>query len=301
MKASIVYHGYCIDGFTAAWLAWHYATDHGYETVELVPAKYGDSVPACVDHDVWVLDFSFRPADLVDLCARANQVTWLDHHASAIDAWDQWLATTTIGLPANLKLDLDNDRSGALITWDWFHAPGAPESKIVQCVDDRDRWVWKQPGSAEVFAALTSRPQTIEAWDEAFAVGFDAIVAEGAAIARYRERLIETHVANAYRWKVAGHWVHVANCPYAIGSEVAGRLAELHPDEPFAAYWLFDGALQQWGLRSRGDGGADVAVIAQGLGGGGHRHASGFRVPFTRHGRLAVAHGSLERGDQGEG
>lgn len=310
---TIAFHANCPDGWTAAWVAWHYYTDQAREVV-LHPGVYGEPAPDCTGHDVVIVDFSYSPGELVALCERAESVIWLDHHASAIDAWNDWcrshdgpMCGETYYGPVNLKIDLDLNRSGALITWDflvhvldeertwWPDVPprdevvagirvvGAEMSpvelrEIVERIDDRDRWIWRLDGTAEVFAALTSRPYTVEAWNEAFALGLDGLVAEGRSIARYREQLIDAAVSNAYQANIAGHQVWVANVPYAFGSDVAGRLNELHPDAPFSGYWFTDGAEQKWGLRSGSDG-ADVARIAAQFGGGGHTHAAGFRIP----------------------
>lgn len=312
MTTTIVHHSSCPDGFAAAWLAWHYHHDLG-RPVTLHPGIYEQPAPDCTGHDVVIVDFSYPPAELAALCARARTVTWLDHHASAIDDWNAWLDTGG-NQPRNLKLDLDDTRSGALLAWDWYTnntsghtrhrwrpgtffrtehvAPGVTRERpitageiceIIERIDTRDRWVkingeWALDGTEEVLCALTSRPYTIEAWDDAFSLGLDGLIAEGASIVRYRRQLIDQAVSFAYEVTIAGHRVHCANAPYALGSDVCEALNRRYPNEPFAAYWFSDGAEQKWGLRSNPDG-ADVAAIARLFGGGGHTHASGFRVP----------------------
>ena len=49
--------------------------------------------------------------------------------------------------------------------------------------------------------------------------------------------------------------------------------------EPFAACYLDTADSRVFSLRSRREGGVDVAKIAESYGGGGHRNAAGFRVP----------------------
>lgn len=61
---------------------------------------------------------------------------------------------------------------------------------------------------------------------------------------------------------------------YAIGSDVAGRLAEREP-ERFVAYFVQYGNRRKYGLRST-ERGFNVAHIAETAGGGGHIHAAGF-------------------------
>jgi nanoRNase/pAp phosphatase (c-di-AMP/oligoRNAs hydrolase) len=62
-------------------------------------------------------------------------------------------------------------------------------------------------------------------------------------------------------------------------SEIGNELAR---EAPFAIVWHEDGEGQlHYSLRSRSDNPAhaDVAAIARGLGGGGHKHAAGFHAP----------------------
>lgn len=80
---------------------------------------------------------------------------------------------------------------------------------------------------------------------------------------------------------IAGHEVWAASLPHIMASD-AGEL--MCQGEPFAAVYWDTAEHRQFSLRSR-DGGLDVATIAQGYGGGGHRNAAGFRV--TRDHELA--------------
>ena len=75
---------------------------------------------------------------------------------------------------------------------------------------------------------------------------------------------------------IAGHTVPICNCSYTFGSDVADVLSEGYP---FAAYFFVNSAqMLKVGLRSKKDGGADVAKISEEYGGGGHKNASGFYV-----------------------
>ena len=61
-----------------------------------------------------------------------------------------------------------------------------------------------------------------------------------------------------------------------MSSEAGNVMAE---SEPFAACYLDTADSRVFSLRSRREGGVDVAKIAESDGGGGHRNAAGFRVP----------------------
>jgi nanoRNase/pAp phosphatase (c-di-AMP/oligoRNAs hydrolase) len=71
----------------------------------------------------------------------------------------------------------------------------------------------------------------------------------------------------------------MANLPYTLTSD-AGHLL-CGDTYPFAGCYWDTPEGRVFSLRSRDDG-ADVGEIAKLYGGGGHKHASGFRVPFDQ-------------------
>jgi len=75
---------------------------------------------------------------------------------------------------------------------------------------------------------------------------------------------------------IGGHDVPVANLPYMFASDAGQLMAE---GERFAGSYFDTPEGRTFSLRST-DAGMDVSEIAQQYGGGGHRNAAGFRVPF---------------------
>jgi uncharacterized protein len=96
---------------------------------------------------------------MVALLERAQRVVVLDHHKTSMDEMDK--------IPANPKLDSDFDmeRSGATVTWDWFH-PCKPRT-IVRYAEDHDLWRFALPHSKEIRQWLCMWDYSIEQWDEA--------------------------------------------------------------------------------------------------------------------------------------
>jgi len=76
--------------------------------------------------------------------------------------------------------------------------------------------------------------------------------------------------------EIGGHCVPVANLPYTLVSDAGHLLAK---GAPFAACYWDTPEGRVFSLRST-DEGLDVSAIAKQYGGGGHIHASGFRVPY---------------------
>jgi hypothetical protein len=276
MPTQILFHRDCPDGFGSAWVAQKFIPG-----AELTPMAYGDPIPGGVDGEiVWMLDFCLEPEGLRELCARAANVRILDHHYTAVQNLDQVDEIVVYGSPDDMPevmpehwALINQSKSGVGLTCDWF---GFDRSWLNN-IEDRDLWRFELFGTAEISAAVTSRPYTIEAWDDIDAAPYGTLFSEGEAIVRYRNQLIEA--------AVEGHWwihipkiglVPVAPCPYAIGSDVAGRLAEMSEDG-VGAYFMVKANTVRFGLRAR-NGGPNVADLAAIYGGGGHPGASGFEV-----------------------
>lgn len=74
---------------------------------------------------------------------------------------------------------------------------------------------------------------------------------------------------------IGGYAVPVANLPYTMASDAGHKLAE---SAPFGACYWDTPEGRVFSLRSQGE--FDVSEIAKQYGGGGHKNAAGFRVPF---------------------
>lgn len=272
MNPLIIYHANCLDGFGAAYAAHAHYSRRGIEA-EFYAASHGDEPPECGGREVYIVDFSYKRDVLKRICAVAEKVTILDHHITAQEELD--------GLERehdNLTVVFDMDKSGAVLSWEYFHH--SPVPVLLQHVQDRDLWRFELDGTDEINTALMSYPFSFGFWqqlaesDERLAT----LRAEGVTLNRYRRQLIEQYKRRAVIGKVAGYEVPVVNAPHAIISELLGELAAEHP---FAAGYQDKGGKRSWSLRSRRDGGEDVAKIAEHFGGGGHRNAAGFgtRLP----------------------
>lgn len=268
-----IYHGpTCLDGFAAAWAIWQQWPD-----IEFIPAQYGDAVPLerCEGKGVLIVDFSYGYTEMLQLTHATRWLVVLDHHKSAAEVLGPLLKEGFV------KGLFDMNRSGARLAWDYAWGAGNPP-RLIAHVEDRDLWRFAIDWTREVTAALASIPMKFGDWTtfgkrlEEFG-GREAIVSEGAAILRTRDKEIRQILDSSARVAaIAGAEVFVANVPYHLASE-AGHL--LCKGRPFSATY-FDRAdgQRQWSLRSDPEG-ADVSEIAQMFGGGGHRNAAGFSLP----------------------
>ena len=308
MKPLVIYHGGgCTDGFGAAFAAWLKLGDEA----EYIPMNYGEvKTPEDFDmkvslaakgNTVYILDFSFPRPVMEALFAHAEKVVWLDHHASVFKYWgvplDDVADELILGLvqPNDHTVVLDNNKSGAMLAWRFFH-PGTEVPMLIRHIDDRDRWQFKLDGSKELHAALASyKPWSFETWRGIFLCGLfeketwrvpEEFYMEGAAILRAHNQNVQAALKQArqcaIRWfdgEVDGHpAVNVfsglaANAPAFLASDLGHELA--NKSGTFGLVWSVAGDGQvHCSLRSNGD--YDVSAIAKVFGGGGHRNAAGF-------------------------
>lgn len=263
----IIYHCPCVDGFTAAWIAWkEFGDDADY-----VPAQYKDNseIPDVDNRIVYILDFSYPEAIMREIADRAETVIVLDHHKTAEEELRPLLEEGII------EGEFDMERSGAGMAWDWFNLDD-PRPNIVDCVEDRDLWRFDLPSTQEVNIAMMSYPYDFEVWDN---FCFGDLLIEGKALLRKHMNDINLLKENIMCLSIGGYDnIPAVNANYFFGSDLAAELAK---GKPFAAYfWINSDKVFVFGLRSNKDEpqAVDVSRIAVQYGGGGHKHAAGFRI-----------------------
>jgi oligoribonuclease NrnB/cAMP/cGMP phosphodiesterase (DHH superfamily) len=298
-KPLCIYHGNCADGFGAAWCVRHALGDD----VEFHAGVHQDPPPDVTGRDVILVDFSYKRPVLLEMGKVAGSILVIDHHKSAAEdlaadgnyivdfgaytgplTWQRFKENVyqdrCEGAPyARVYAIFDMDRSGAGMTWDFFCGGARPP--LIDHIEDRDLWRFNLEGTREIQAFIFSYPYDFDVWHDLVARSLaDAdrqrMIDEGAAIERKHHKDVAELVEAFKRRMVIGECeVWAANLPYTLTSDAGHLMAQ---GEPFAAcYWdTPDGRV--FSLRST-DGGLDVSEVAKRYGGGGHRSASGFRLP----------------------
>lgn len=290
MKPICIYHGNCADGFTAAWAVYKAL---GPE-VDFYPGIYQEPPPDVTGRDVIMVDFSYKRPIIDEMARAAHSILILDHHKTAEEDLRPFVGTfidstlreewerSKLDDPTARKVNalFDMTRSGALITWEFFH-PGKPVPNLVAYVSDRDLWQFKLPLSREVNAYVFAHDYTFKNWDYLNAatrdhMGIQHVGDMGGAIEKkHHKDVAELSAAFKRRMVIGGHEVWCANIPYTLTSDAGHLMAQ---GEPFAACYWDTPEGRVFSLRST-DEGLDVSEIAKQYGGGGHRNASGFRLP----------------------
>ncbi len=273
-KPLCIYHHGCTDGFAAAWAVRQHFGDG---RVEFHPGVYGEAPPDVTGRDVILVDFSYKRDVLLAMSEQAKSVLIIDHHKTAEAA--------LTALPSNVITVFDMNRSGAMLTWNYYFPDKLPPV-LFDHIQDRDLWKFELRGTREITAALYSYPMEFPVWDDLLN-RLLTLHSEGRAILRKHDADVAALAHDCQRIAYfRGVPAPIANVPYMYASDVGGQMAKGYA---FAATYYDDAAGRRWSLRSTPEG-ADVAQIAEAFGGGGHKHAAGFRmtrdeaIEFEMHG-----------------
>jgi uncharacterized protein len=270
-KMKILYHANCLDGSGAALTAWIQLLDAGNE---YIPVQYGSEPPDTDDADVLILDFSYQRDQLIEMSRTAKSITLIDHHKTA----EQELSGIEPDLHCPATIIFDMEKSGCVLTWDYFHKTQAP--MLLRHIQDKDLWQFRLPGTKDVCAGLMVRPDWKE-WKRAIddKANLADIEDDGRPINTFieiqAEKIIKTKPTI---WDITGDRVPVYNLPGFMTSETLDMALEKYQKCPYAVGYFKIGEKWIYSLRSRNGSDIDVSEIARLHGGGGHKHAAGFYI-----------------------
>lgn len=298
----VIYHYPCLDGFTAAWACWL-----KYPNAEFVHGVHGQPPPDVTGRDVIILDFSYKRPIMLEITKQAKSVLILDHHKSAAE--DLSGLDTLLELNDNVNVVFNMDKSGARLAWEYFHPPvldsgyyysgeSLTEQKrpmLIDYVEDRDLWKFKYKETRAITATLFSLEYDFATWSAMSKIldteeDVKVAILQGIAIERkHHKDIAELLKITRSGWEFSralhlypnrdanGKWLYIptANMPYTMASDAANLMAE---GQPFAAtYYINSEEECVFSLRSK-EGGVDVSEVAKLYGGGGHKHAAGFKL-----------------------
>lgn len=262
MKALVLYHANCLDGFGAAFAAWK---KFGYEA-EYIAVNYGQEPPPVSGKDVYILDFSYPRETLLKMAAVANTLTVLDHHKTARD--------DLAGL-AFAKFDME--KSGCRLAWEHFH-PEVELPAMLFHIEDRDLWEFTSPLTKPFCEALRNTcDMDFEIWDSIneSSVSRFRLVDTGSSLLLVFDREVSELLKYAHKTPIALLKEGLAcNAPPKYASELGDKLAEL--SGTYGVVYFYSGETNEWRYSLRSIGGYDVSAIAKQFGGGGHKNAAGF-------------------------
>ncbi len=229
-------------------------------------------------------------------CKIAKKITILDHHKTAFDMYQQ--NSNILNSIENLELEIDMERAGCQITWDYFF-PGRPRPWFIDYIADRDLWAWKLPNSKEINTALyeneyfnikyfTKLDELLSESESVIESKKKELETEGKLILKIQKRDLDAGISNAYEAvfivdsRLYNVWLS-GNINPMLRSELGNILLNktfVNGSKPdFSVIWLYEPGSNEWWISLRGsDESPDLSVISKKLGGGGHRNAAGFTI-----------------------
>ena len=305
----ILYHANCMDGFAAYAIAECAVEDScDINDSQVIPicyaVKYNKPMPPIKDDStVYILDFSYPRAELLALAKRSRHLVVLDHHKSAMEALEGLQEElNAIGCRANIIFDMN--KSGAGLTWEYFEG-SITMPPVVQLIQQRDLWQkerreepfsnWAdvEAISAYLFSFAFTGRQAEELKDTILTStpsDMEQMLLAGKIMQRRLENDIDSFLQNGHfrlvyfpvlegDGKIMPDFVQevpIVNVPYMYASAIGDRFSKAYPF--VAIYWETEEGCE-FSLRSNKENpkAEDVSRIAALYGGGGHKHAAGFK------------------------
>jgi oligoribonuclease NrnB/cAMP/cGMP phosphodiesterase (DHH superfamily) len=244
--------------------------------VNFYEMDFGDCLPLdliVISDHILIVDFSLPKDEMVKL-ATYHQLTWIDHHQSAIDEMD--------GTANSWPGVRDTSDAACVLTWRYFF-PDKPVPQAVSLIGDRDVWRWAEKDTGPFNEGLHqhyTRPENDDLWKPLLEDDLDfvgSLIDRGGTIREARLREIR-RVLSRYSYSVSfeGYRTLVINLR---GSGDLGEKIRMMGFEIGYCYVdkLSDGQLMTFVTLYSDQ--IDVSKIAMKFGGGGHKGAAGFHFP----------------------
>jgi oligoribonuclease NrnB/cAMP/cGMP phosphodiesterase (DHH superfamily) len=280
-----IYHKGCFDGFMSASIVHEYYRTHG-SLIELVPGIYQEDIFLDVKGKlVVIVDFSYPLAKFKEILKDALFVIWIDHHKSAIDNLKPYI-DSILNDPSHeyhkkISVLLDINHSGCRLTYNYFYKDEKTLTmpQIIDYIEDRDLWKFKLPYTKEIMQYVSLYDFTLEHYKEMasdFDLNIDKFIEGGKLILKkYNNDINRILHLPRRQIRLGGYKVDVINCNALFSSDIGNVLAKTNTFG--VTYYDLDNK-RNFSLRSIDD--FDVSTIASIYGGGGHKNAAGFTVPF---------------------
>ena len=243
--------------------------------------------------EIWITDLSWTSpetgAHLTALVERGARVFWIDHHRTAVSRAD----APEFKVPFTSKI-LSEQYSAARLTFNFLRKiarDAMPARKreafetfapFALIADDHDRWIHKIPESADwalavqTLGGMNSYREILRLREPVMTRRLRAALEAGKEGMQKSVDLARATMVD--RMLKTGIKVRTACC-FGYSSEVASHL---YDGQHRTVVALFDLRSQGVSLRRSPDCDVNLAVLAEGFGGGGHEAASGFAIADLR-------------------
>lgn len=306
-----------LDGHASGFCVYSWVGIHDEFEPEFIEINYGAPFPMesiKPNEQVWIVDYSIEPEEMLRLLKITEDVTWIDHHKTAIEKYKDF--------PFDINGVRKDGEAGCVLTFKYIHwwsgrgefernigndnVPEAEIYKIPRCIlltGDRDIWTWKYGDETKHFfsgSQLYDTSPSSDFWRKCMEHEIEPLPFPNTGNATARDRgktfwnnlLFSGEVVEKYKAqsdiainKSLGYETVFEgyNC-WAINRGRIGsdRLGERIKKYDILLPYYHDG--KQWTVSLYSEK-VDVSEIAKKRGGGGHKGASGFQcksLPFSK-------------------
>lgn len=289
----IFYHN-DLDGKCAAfWVMC--STETQDKRINLHEINYGMHFPIDEikeNEEIYIVDYSITPAEMEDLLKITNNVTWIDHHISAIKRYKDF--------PYKIRGVRHDGIAGCMLTYCYLnHMTNLGKGEIkkfniemtdkaplfTKLIADYDVWTFEYGNNTRKFQigfnALYEGNPNDKIWSTLLKDDYikdrqrsllHNILQCGTTMLKYRDSLSKKYCDNVgYSMIFEGYKCFVINVPIA-GSEWFKSVDV--DDYDMLISFSYNGCDWNYSLRSEK---IDVSQVAMKYGGGGHKGAAGFR------------------------
>jgi len=289
-----------LDGRCAAFWVHQNAGVHvepdGQTRIEFLPINYKDPFPMGsiqYGEQVWIVDYSIQPDEMRTLLSITDDVTWIDHHKTAIEKYADFdLAIRGVrhdGIAACVLTfvylhHMTARGNGDISPFDKSMLSSKPVVPMFTLyIGDRDVWEWKYGEETRNFYAgfmLEDTTPQSDMWGKAIQADPDTSNWQeiGSKVEAAKRRTDAEFLATfGFETEFEGHKAIACNqgrTSSDLFASVKGKYSLMIP-------FVFDGTQYTVSLYSTE---IDVSEIAKKYGGGGHLKAAGFQcltLPFA--------------------
>lgn len=276
MKQEIycVYHSADLDGKASGAIVLRRFPD-----AIMVPFDYDDEInlEQFRGHKVYMVDVSLQPFSRMVELSNMCELTWIDHHKTAIRDFNNTRKDTH----PSMMVSLSTEFAACELTWQWMYS--SENNRMPKAVHLLGRYdVWDHSNEAvlpfQYGMRVAPRDPEDPIWNKLFNPDtvndvFPQIMETGETILEYQTSQNEKTAEGAFKVWFEGHNCIAVNAPNT-GSKVFDSVPGV---KSYDFMIVFHRGKKRWKYSLYEDKGeVDVGAIARRYGGGGHEGAGGF-------------------------
>jgi len=269
----IVIHHNDLDGICAAAIVNRKFKDSN--EIKFISTTYSKRINLSIvleNETVFILDYSFQHLDdWENLLKRTSDIIWIDHHISSIN---------NEKYPHHLKGVRENNKSGALLTWEYLF----PNEKIplsVEYINDFDLWIFEYKEQTDYFNKglfLVDHSPDSTIWNKLLDKNYHTSIANmidnGKIIVKYQNKINNSIIKHQTKQII---WENY-KCLVVNNRGTSQMFDSIDKSEvDLLIWWHFTNNMFVVTIATIKTG-IDVSLICQKYNGGGHKQIGGFQL-----------------------